>query len=747
MKKITTFLLCTLISVASYSVAQAAQPTSGAHGANLTWTFEPTTGLLTISGTGEMYDTTANITTAAERLRAYPWNGFFDGEGAWVPNHAIQTITIEDGVTTIGNHAFRRVATATDQSLTAVNLPNSLITIGERAFQDHRILTTITIPLGVTEIATGVFANAVALANITFEGAIISIGTQAFGATTVAIGNSGPVIPSFTIPATVETIGNNAFQNRRIQGITIPPSVRTIGNSAFENTHITEFRVPYVTSLGTRVIARTMITSASDVTFPNGITHIPDGMFSNINLTSMTLPATVETIGVGAFALTATNLNNADGVLITGIQSFTFPLLVTEITEDLFRSNVALRTLTIPNTITRIGPSAFQASHLTAIEIPGSVRYVGANAFFQSLDLATLTLNEGLDTIRTGAFQGLASLTAINKIPSTVRYLGEGATTAGSGAFMNTFITTPIVLPEGLTVIGRNAFRNTAIPSVVIPNSVTTIGQDAFRDIREASLATSPRTLTSVEIGTGITTIGATAFAGNTNLGIVTINAPTPPVIAHTTFPFTPTLPPMTPPDEQIWVNNIILVVANEDAVTAYEAAPVWQDFGTISSSIVDVIQDLRDEITALNRELEDLEESVDLFFGVIADLLDIDLDGVDVGVAFFLIENAIINLDTLLRNCLEDLAACEPSSSVQGLTSAVLLQVHPNPTTDEIRIVTEWLSGDRVEIFNSRGQNVLSQQGGISGTTSELVINISSFPAGTYIVRVGNRIARVVKL
>jgi len=739
MKTTTQILLCMLISVASYN-AHAQQPTSGTFG-ELNWNL--TDNVLTISGTGEMPDST--------RLQAYPWNGFFEDEGAFINNRPnIHSIVIEEGVTTIGSHAFRGPATAAGHALTSVTLPNTLTIIGENAFRDARILPAIVIPAGVTVIDSAAFRNNNLLASVTFAGTsqLEIIGAEAFQPATVAGGNT--MFSTFTIPPSVHTIGNNAFRNVAVTSIVIPPSVQTIGTSAFEGSHLTSFNVPTtVTSWGGRVFAGTRITSAADVDFGAGLTHIPDGMFSNINLTSMDLPATIESIGAGAFAVTT---HTVGPTAISGIASFTFPPLVTEIADNLFNKSGAavapslLTSITIPNTITRIGSSAFASSRLTTVTIPGSVKYIGTGAFNNSVSLTSVTLNEGLDTIQMDAFRNISTLRTVN-IPSTVTYLG-------ANLFWSSLITSPIVIPEGVTVVRENSFRNTRIPSVVIGNSVTTIEMNAFSGVG------ANHTLTSIEIGTGIETIGLFAFSGNTNnLGIVTVRAAVPPVtpgadtLSGSVFG-SPTIP-----------ERIILIVADEPAIAAYEEAPIWQNFMLITTSISDGITALRNEIADLTSDLGEVEH----FFGTVVDLLDIDVEGLGIGDIFWEIGNAIDDLmedintletqlstcqtdlstcQTNLSTCQADLATCEANqSSVQGHSGAMLLEVYPNPVTNEVRITNEWAFGDRVEIFNSHGQNVFSQQGGAPGTTSELVINMSSFPAGTYIVRVGNRIARIVKL
>ena len=104
----------------------------------------------------------------------------------------------------------------------------------------------------------------------------------------------------------------------------------------------------------------------------------------------------------------------------------------------------------IPNTVKKIGSTAFRWSKLEKLEIPGSVEEIGPFAFAQCENLVSLKLNKGLKTIANDAF-GLN-----NTIES-------------------------LEIPEGVTSIGDDAFVSwTALKSVTIPASVEYIGYDAF---------------------------------------------------------------------------------------------------------------------------------------------------------------------------------------------------------------------------------------------------------------------------
>ena len=99
----------------------AAAQNSGTTGP-LNWNYDAGTKTLTITGTGAMPD----FNNASE----IPWHSL---------QSKIQTVTIGDGVTSVGNNAF------SDCALTSVTLPNSLTAIGDHAFKGCSGLTSIKI--------------------------------------------------------------------------------------------------------------------------------------------------------------------------------------------------------------------------------------------------------------------------------------------------------------------------------------------------------------------------------------------------------------------------------------------------------------------------------------------------------------------------------------------------------------------------------------------------------------------------
>ena len=165
-------------------------------------------------------------------------NGVIIENGVLVkwPDEAIPEnghVTIPNSVTSIGYRAFYNC-----RNLTSIAVPNSVISIGEMAFSYCSSLTSITIPNSVTSIGHGAFQQCRSLTSITIPNSVISIGRVAFSYCSS--------LTSITIPNSVTSIGEGTFWNcTSLKSITIPNSVTYIGEYAFESCEaLTNITIP-----------------------------------------------------------------------------------------------------------------------------------------------------------------------------------------------------------------------------------------------------------------------------------------------------------------------------------------------------------------------------------------------------------------------------------------------------------------------------------------------------------------------
>ena len=163
-----------------------------------------------------------------------------------------------------------------------------------------------------------------------------------------------------------------------------------------------------------------------------------------------------------------------------------------------FSGCTGLTSITIPNSVTSIGPHAFNGCNgLTSITIPNSVTSIGNLAFAYCKGLTSITIPNSVTSIGKAAFGNCSSLTSIT-IPNSVTSIGEGA-------FWDCDAVTSLTIGNGVTSIGEGAFLDCdCLTSITIPNNVETIDKGAFCNLNR---------LTSITIGRGVTYIGEKCFA------------------------------------------------------------------------------------------------------------------------------------------------------------------------------------------------------------------------------------------
>ena len=275
-------------NAASGLTLQASAATySGKCGENVNWNLNTSTGVLSVTGTGEMADYTYDT--------ARPWDAHSAG---------VKTLTIGNGVTRIGNHAFQDCT-----NLAAVTIADSVTEIGEFAFSGCTSLAAVTIPQKVTRIEDGAFYGCTSLAAITVDATNPAYCSDASGVlynkekTTLIQYPAGNARTSFTIPAGVTRIGDMAFYGcASLAAVTVPAGVTRIGDHAFHAcANLAAVTIPdSVTEIG--FLAFYECTSLAAVTIPDGVTEIGSLTFYNCeNLASVTIGSGVTRIGTGAF--------------------------------------------------------------------------------------------------------------------------------------------------------------------------------------------------------------------------------------------------------------------------------------------------------------------------------------------------------------------------------------------------------------------------------------------------------------
>lgn len=227
----------------------------GAKGDNLTWTLDDN-GLLTISGTGAMVESSYYGHTV-------PWRDY---------RGSIKYVWIKNGVTSIGAFAFRTLSIdGVRDNLMIVEIPDSVTSIGESAFDHCNNLQEITLPESIMRIDKYAFADCTSLRKITIS-KNVTLGDGLFAGCTGLV--------SVEIMDGVLGITDRMFKGcSNLRSVTIPESVYFIGLNAFCG-----------------------CAGLSNIVIPKDVTSIDYGTFQNCtNLESVSIPQSVRSIEAYAF--------------------------------------------------------------------------------------------------------------------------------------------------------------------------------------------------------------------------------------------------------------------------------------------------------------------------------------------------------------------------------------------------------------------------------------------------------------
>lgn len=430
--------------------------------------------------------------------------------------------------------------------------------IQKGAFYNCAFLNEILVSDKITKIADFSFYNCESLEKFSIPVNVVSIGDSAF--------YNCYSITDLELNSALEEIGQSAFYNcNRIKKIYIPNSIKVIGDMAFYNWNVREVYVddlstlcnieygntssyPLTSSYSTLYIDGKVI--SGDVVIPEGASTIPQFMFCNSTITSITIPSSIKSIGGYAFY----NCTQLKGVYISDVSSWcnisfhyleanplfyakclyldekeisgdvVLPETVTAIPAYAFYNCDLITSITISEKVTSIGESAFfNCANIERIEIPDSVATIGKNAFCNCSSLKLITIPNAVSNIDKGLLSGCSSLESItipfvgsSKNPSiatsstlfgyifgTSNYSGAISTNqwySSSGA--ETYY-----IPESLksvTVTGgkilHGAFENCSnITNITILGNTDNIGYAAFSSCTNLKTVAIPLSVRKIE--------------------------------------------------------------------------------------------------------------------------------------------------------------------------------------------------------------------------------------------------------
>lgn len=309
------------------------------------------------------------------------------------------------------------------------NIPSSIKNIADGAFYNCSGLTYVNIPKSVESIGSHAFEGCSGLTSIKVEegnnkydsrsdcNAIIETETN-----TLIKGCNNTVIPS-----SITKIEDCAFEGcSGLESVIMPDSVTIIGIEAFAGcTCLTEVKISNsLTIIEERAFCD--CENLTEITIPDSVTEIYDCAFSGCTkLKTINVGNSVNDICKDAFRNTAWLNNQPDGMVYAGKVAYLYkgdmvdePFVIKEgckaISDVAFRGCKALKSITIPDSVTSIGAEAFcGCTNLTSLTLSNSVKRVCYHAFKGCTKLVSLTIPNLETGLFLDAFSGCDSLQSI----------------------------------------------------------------------------------------------------------------------------------------------------------------------------------------------------------------------------------------------------------------------------------------------------------------------------------------------
>ena len=554
MKKRLLSILLVLLTALTLLPLGALADDNNKCGENLTWKFAD--GILTISGTGDMYDYSEDYLA--------PWS-----------EHCVEitNVTISDGVTSIGSSAFCYCSVKSITlpfglkhigasaffycpNIQQIKIPDSVEHIDPYAFSFCKGLHTVKLPASLTLISEDLFAECANLKNIDIPGTVTEIGANAF--------LRCKAFSLETLPSGIQRIGAAAFENcGNIESLALPGTLESIGEAAFNGTAIDKASFAGTPERWTAIGGDACCIAQDKIDFlehtcdfsgwkydehkhwqqctcgktQNEGAHTGDGETCSVCGAVLS-----EALGSGSIdGGLSWSLSRSGALTISGsgkmpdfssvanaapwdkqkdkIQSAVIESGVQSISGGAFSGCTALEKVGISDTVAQIDLNAFGGcTSLAAFEVAeGNKAFLSVGGVLFSADkellrypvgkAADYTVPSGTVAIAGGAFKDCAKLESL-VIPDSVISIGESA-------FENCAALKRITLPKNITKLEASCFSGcTALAEIALPDGVKTLGEKVFSGCAA---------LKSVKIPAEVTVIPTEAFFGCSSLESITI--------------------------------------------------------------------------------------------------------------------------------------------------------------------------------------------------------------------------------
>ncbi len=422
-------------------------------------------------------------------------------------DNPIETVTLSDNLISVDNSAFSKIDTESatfklivadgaksvtnimtngmSESLSAIEIPESVTTIGDSAFESFSVLDEITLPEKLEKIEQNAFKDCSALTAVIIPDTVESIGDYAFHRS---------ALKAVEVPASVKEIGKSAFREcGDLAKVTLHDGLESIGQSAFyQDSALTSLSIPdTVTFVGNYVCCD--CTALESVKLSENQTSIGAEAFGRTAISELTIPASVTTIGSNIVNdcenlthITVSDALSSDsnyaiiGKYTVGDKQLKITIAegsktVTADMMELFPKE-CIGEIELPSTLKTIGDNAFEGCEiLKNITIPESVTEIGSKAFRYCYQLQSVEIPEGVTTIHDRCFA------YCNKLENIV--IPESVTAIEDYAFYDCHSLAEVLLPSKLEYIKEYAFQKcTSLREINLPDSLLQYYSNSFDD-------------------------------------------------------------------------------------------------------------------------------------------------------------------------------------------------------------------------------------------------------------------------
>lgn len=437
-----------------------------------------------------------------------PMYSYFDEQtDRWDPT-LVKKVWIDGQATTIGQRMFGACT-----ELESVKLPNSLTHIDVNAFAGCSKLANVTIPNSVTQIGAFAFSGCSSFTSLTIPASVTNIESS--------ITNYCMALKKITVDPNNKTYDSRGDCNAIIETATntlisgcvatsIPNTVNVIGRSAFEGTNLIKVDIPAsVTSIGAGAFQA--CEKLTKVVMSPSLTHIDNhAFFDCISLKSVNIPDKVVTIKFFAFYNCKELKEVTIGSSVESIEGEVFNycdklerIIVKATNPPVCGKNYAFNTvdketcrLVVPRESADLYKTAFEWKDFVNVETLAGMGKCGDNLDWVLYDTGELVIT-GYGAMYDYEYKDTRPKWD-KELVKTVRIEGA-ATNIGKRAFEECSNMTDIKMPNTITKIGSVAFSSCyALTDMSLPNTVTALGSWAYSHCRSLTKVHFPKALIGI---------------------------------------------------------------------------------------------------------------------------------------------------------------------------------------------------------------------------------------------------------